>query len=134
MPEAAPAGGAVAAVAPGAAARAGLRAGDVVNTVDGRPLTDVIDCWWQTDEPAFELSIRRKGAERTLRVQRTPGEPLGVTFTDVVFDGVRECENACAFCFVSGLPAGLRPSLYVRDDDYRLSFLSGNFVTLTNLD
>ena len=134
MPEAAPAGGAVAAVAPGAAARAGLRAGDVVTTVDGRPLTDVIDWWWHTDEAEFVLSVLREGAEHTFHVRRVPGEALGVTFTDVVFDGVRECENACAFCFVSGLPAGLRPSLYVRDDDYRLSFLAGNFVTLTNLD
>jgi putative radical SAM enzyme (TIGR03279 family) len=134
MPEATRAGGAVDAVAPGAAARAGLRAGDVVTAVDGRPLTDVIDWWWHTDEPEFVLSVLREGAEHALHVHRTPGEALGVTFTDVVFNGVRECENACAFCFVSGLPAGLRPSLYVRDDDYRLSFLSGNFVTLTNLD
>ncbi|MBN2847587.1 MAG: DUF512 domain-containing protein [Coriobacteriia bacterium] len=134
MREGTGAGGTVAAVAPGAAGRAGLRAGDVVAAVDGRPLTDVIDWWWHTDEPEFTLSVRREGADRTLRVTRTPGEPLGVTFTDVVFDGVRECENACVFCFVRGLPAGLRPSLYVRDDDYRLSFLAGNFVTLTNLD
>jgi len=88
---------------------------------------------WLTGEPSFELLAVRGGERRTLRVERTGGEPLGVSFTTAVFDGIRECENACAFCFVSQLPQGLRGSLYVRDDDYRLSFLSGNFITLTNL-
>jgi putative radical SAM enzyme (TIGR03279 family) len=120
-------------VGPGAAADAGLRTGDVVLAVDGHAVRDVIDWWWLTDEPAFMLSIERDGARLELEVERDSGEPLGVSFEDVVFDGVRECVNACQFCFVSQLPTGLRPSLYVRDDDFRLSFLSGNFVTLTNL-
>ena len=66
-------------------------------------------------------------------LSESTGESLGIEFEDVVFDGVMECANACAFCFVAQLPPGLRPALSVRDDDYRLSFLFGNFVTLTNL-
>ncbi|MBN1192965.1 MAG: DUF512 domain-containing protein [Coriobacteriia bacterium] len=127
-------GGTVTAVGPGAAERAGLRPGDIVTAVDGVPVRDIIDWWWSTDAAAFTVNARRGPAEISFTVERTPGEPLGVTFADRLFDGVRECENACVFCFIAGLPSGMRPALYVRDDDYRLSFLSGNFVTLTNVD
>lgn len=126
-------GGRVVAVSPGAAASAGLRVGDVVRAVDGAPLRDVIDWMWLTDEPEFDLEIVRETTPHVLRVKRTSGEPLGVEFASPLFDPIRECDNACVFCFVSQLPPGLRPSLSVRDDDFRLSFLSGNFVTLTNL-
>ena len=126
-------GGLVVAVGGGAAASAGLRVGDVVCAVDRTPLRDVIDWMWLTDEPAFELEVVRGDAPLTLRVERRSGEPLGVEFASPLFDAIRECDNACVFCFVSQLPPGLRPSLSVRDDDYRLSFLGGNFVTLTNL-
>ncbi len=133
MPEVVQPGGTVATVEPGAASSAGLKPGDVVVAVDGSPVSDVIDWWWLTDEASFTVTVRRGGKETDLTVVRTPGEALGVTFTDTLFTPIRECDNACAFCFVSGLPAGLRPTLYVRDDDFRLSFLSGNFVTLTNV-
>jgi putative radical SAM enzyme (TIGR03279 family) len=79
------------------------------------------------------LRVERAGAVRTVELDRAPGEPLGVAFDTPVFDSIRECDNACAFCFVAQLPKGLRPALYVRDDDFRLSFLTGNFVTLTNV-
>lgn len=127
-------GGVVSRVEPGAARRAGLTVGDIVQAVDNTPLRDVIDWWWLTDEPYVTLDVRRGDERVDIEVEREPGEPLGVGFTETLFDGIRECENACAFCFVSALPAGLRPALYVRDDDFRLSFLAGNFVTLTNLD
>jgi putative radical SAM enzyme (TIGR03279 family) len=74
------------------------------------------------------------GAERGVQLARDLDEGWGLDFDGAVFDGIRECDNACAFCFVAQLPPGLRPSLYVRDDDFRLSFLTGNFITLTNLD
>ena len=125
--------GRVTAVERGAAYAAGLRPGDRVVAVDGQPLRDVIDWMWLTDEPGFELDIERDGQPQTLVVDRADARPLGVSFDATLFDEIRECDNACAFCFVSQLPAGLRASLYVRDDDYRLSFLSGNFVTLTNV-
>lgn len=132
MPEPSRAGGIIAAVDEGAARRAGLLPGDRVLAVDGQPLRDVIDWWWLSDEPAFTVAVERDGARHEIAIQRRPAEPLGVTFTETLFTPIRECDNACAFCFVSELPSGLRPALYVRDDDFRLSFLSGNFVTLTN--
>ncbi len=132
MPDPARSAGVIATVDAGAARRAGIRAGDRVLAVDGQPLRDVIDWWWLSDEPAFAVTLERAGAEREIVVDRRPGEPLGVTFTETLFTPIRECDNACAFCFVAELPPGLRPALYVRDDDFRLSFLSGNFITLTN--
>lgn len=128
-------GGRIAAVEPGSAAEtAGFRVGDRVISVDGHPVRDVLDWQWLTDDDEFDVAIEHDGEIFDLDVVPVIGQPLGVAFEDVVFDGVRECVNACAFCFVTQLPAGLRPSLYVRDDDYRLSFLYGNFITLTNLD
>jgi putative radical SAM enzyme (TIGR03279 family) len=123
-------------VAPASPAdRAGVRAGDRIVAVDGDPVRDVIDWRWLTAEPTFVITLESgvPGAARDVRVDRAWDEPVGVEFDGVVFDGVRTCENSCAFCFVAQLPGGLRPALYVRDDDYRLSFLAGTFITLTNL-
>jgi putative radical SAM enzyme (TIGR03279 family) len=120
-------------VTEGAALRAGVRPGDVVLSVDGHQVRDIIDWWWHTEATRFEMLIERSGEPVTVEVERRADEPVGVVFDGVLFDGIRECENACVFCFVSQLPPGLRRSLYVRDDDYRLSFLAGNFITLTNL-
>ena len=129
------AGGRVAAVEAGSAAdHAGLRAGDVVVLAEGEPIRDVIDWQWAASDGAVDIRVvGADGAARDLTLEREQGESFGIEFDGVVFDGVRECENACQFCFVAQLPAGLRAPLYVRDDDFRLSFLFGNFVTLTNL-
>ena len=128
-------GGRISSVEPdGPAALAGLTAGDVIVSVDSGPLRDVIDWMWNADGDSVDLRVRdARDVERDVVVEREWDEPWGLEFDGVVFDGIRECENACAFCFVAQLPPGMRPSLYVRDDDFRLSFLSGNFVTLTNL-
>jgi putative radical SAM enzyme (TIGR03279 family) len=116
------------------AERGGLEPGDQVRAVDGEPVRDVIDWQWLTEEDTFEVTVVRNDAEHHVLIARSWTGPLGVAFDNVIFDGIRECVNACEFCFVSQLPTGLRPQLSVRDDDYRLSFLTGNFVTLTNLD
>ncbi len=128
-------GGVVCGVAPGSSAEeAGIRAGDRLVSVDGLPLRDVLDWQWLTAEDEFDVGVVSAGArERMVRVVDAAA-PTGVEFADRLFDGVRTCENACGFCFVSQLPPGLRDALYVRDDDFRLSFLDGNFVTLTNVD
>jgi len=119
----------------GAADRAGLAYGDAILAANGHELRDVIDWMWLADESSVEVTMRGSdGVTRDLVLERDLDEGWGFDFENVVFDGIRECDNACSFCFVSQLPGGLRPSLYVRDDDYRLSFLVGNFVTLTNLD
>lgn len=112
----------------------GLVAGETVLAVDGHALRDVLDWLWHADGRTVSLTVLdTAGAVRDARLHRDWDQPWGLTFAGVVFDGVRECDNACAFCFVGQLPQGLRPSLYVRDDDFRLSFLTGNYVTLTNM-
>jgi putative radical SAM enzyme (TIGR03279 family) len=122
----------VVAVAPGSpAATAGLVAGDELLSVNGEAVRDVIRYQLQADEPRVEVEIRRGGIERDLVVEKAAGEPIGLELASAVFDRVRTCDNHCPFCFIYQLPKGMRRSLYVKDDDYRLSFLYGNFTTLT---
>jgi putative radical SAM enzyme (TIGR03279 family) len=122
----------VLAVAPGSpAARAGVLAGDEVLTLNGEVLRDVIRYQVQADEPVVEVELRRGGLERQVRIEKAAGVPLGLELESAVFDRVRTCDNHCPFCFIYQLPKGMRASLYLKDDDYRLSFLYGNFTTLT---
>jgi putative radical SAM enzyme (TIGR03279 family) len=122
----------VVAVAPGSPAdRAGLRPGDEVLAIDGRAPRDVIEWRLLADEADLELDVRRGGLTTTVAVPKREGAPLGVEVSSALFDQVRTCDNHCEFCFIYQLPKGLRPSLYVKDDDYRLSFLYGNYTTLT---
>ncbi len=117
------------------AARAGLRAGDVLLALNGMPLRDVIDVQFYAAEPELEFLIERAGRQKTLYTNRRYGQSLGLAFEAELFDGnIRACRNNCDFCFVSQMAPGLRAALYVKDDDYRLSFLHGNYITLTNLD
>jgi putative radical SAM enzyme (TIGR03279 family) len=115
------------------AARAGLRAGDCLVEVNGLRVRDVIDVQYAAAEEWVEFVVWRDGRLLRKEVERRYGEDIGLSFADDLFDGLRQCDNHCPFCFVKQLPAGLRPSLYIQDDDYRLSFLQGSFVTLTNL-
>ncbi|HYI61272.1 MAG TPA: DUF512 domain-containing protein [Acidimicrobiales bacterium] len=122
----------VVAVVPGSPAqRAGVAVDDEVLAVDGESPRDVIEWRWLTDEPDPVLELRRGGLELTVEVAKAAGEPLGVEVHSSLFDQVRTCDNHCEFCFIYQLPPGMRKSLYLKDDDYRLSFLYGNFTTLT---
>ncbi len=122
----------VVAVAAGSpAARAGVVVGDELLAVNGEAVRDVIRYQVQADEPFVELEIGRGGLEQICTVEKTAGEPLGLELDAAVFDRVRTCDNHCPFCFIYQLPKGMRKSLYLKDDDYRLSFLYGNFTTLT---
>jgi putative radical SAM enzyme (TIGR03279 family) len=115
------------------AARAGLAVGDVLESIDGHEPRDVIDFRRLTDSADPRVVVRRGDAAmpRVVRVAKAAGEPFGVEVSSAVFDRIRTCDNHCAFCFIYQLPKGMRRSLYVKDDDYRLSFLYGNFTTLT---
>src|SRR2546423_1045589 len=122
----------VVAVAPAsAAARGGIEPGDEILELNGRRPRDVIEWQLAVDEPDVELLVQRGGLQLDLRVEKSAGEPFGVEVDTALFDQVRTCDNHCDFCFIYQLPSGLRESLYVKDDDYRLSFLYGNFTTLT---
>lgn len=122
----------VVAVAPGSpAATAGVLAGDELVTLNGEDLRDVIAYQQQADEPLVELDVRRGGLERTVVVEKPAGAPLGLELEHALFDRLQTCDNHCPFCFIYQLPKGMRRSLYLKDDDYRLSFLYGNFTTLT---
>jgi putative radical SAM enzyme (TIGR03279 family) len=122
----------VVAVAPGSpAASTGIQPGDEVLTLNGEALRDVIRYQFQADEPVVELEIRRGGLEQLAVVEKPAGTPLGLELDSAVFDRVQTCDNHCPFCFIHQLPKGMRRSLYLKDDDYRLSFLYGNFTTLT---
>jgi putative radical SAM enzyme (TIGR03279 family) len=122
----------VVAVAPGSPAeRAGLVPGDEVVSIDGKVPRDVLEWRFLVDEADLELDVRRGGVDRTVVVAKRGGEALGAEVHSSVFDQVRTCDNHCEFCFIYQLPKGMRRSLYLKDDDYRLSFLYGNFTTLT---
>jgi putative radical SAM enzyme (TIGR03279 family) len=122
----------VVAVAPGSAAEtAGLQPGDAVLRLNGRVPRDVIEWRLWSDEPDVDLVVSRNGIEFDIDVDKQAGQPLGAEVSSAVFDRVQTCDNHCEFCFIYQLPKGMRRSLYLKDDDYRLSFLYGNFTTLT---
>lgn len=129
------AGGVIAGLVDGGpAARAGLRVGDRLIAIDGMVPRDQTDVRYQLEgQDEVNLDILRDGSVRTIRMEIDGDADPGIEFEQPAFDGLRQCNNNCEFCFIRGLPKGLRRSLYVRDDDYRYSFLFGSFVTLTNL-
>ena len=116
------------------AAAAGLAAGDRILTINGRPLRDAIDFQFYGAEDRLELGVERAGGRRALRLRRRPGIELGVELEAPRPGDIATCANKCVFCFIHQLPRGLRRSLYVKDDDFRLSFLHGNYITLSDLD
>ncbi len=112
-------------------AELGLQSGTELLTVNGREIEDFLDWEFLTADEQFLLHVRQPdGQDIEFDIERPEGLPMGVS---VEPPRIRRCANRCDFCFVDGLPAGLRDTLYIRDDDYRLSFKYGNFATLTNL-
>ena len=97
----------------------------------GRQPRDVLEWQLLADEADLEVELRRRGLERRVTMDKALGEPLGAEVSSALFDQVRTCDNHCEFCFIHQLPPGMRRSLYQKDDDFRLSFLYGNFTTLT---
>lgn len=101
--------------------------------VDGVALRDSIDFMYEAGNDVVEVEIRRNGVPLHHVMERTPGESLGLELADDALEQIITCNNKCPFCFLKGLKPGMRKPLYVKDDDFRLSFLHGNFITLTNL-
>ena len=128
-------GGVISAVEPGSlAALAGLRPGDELLAINDRPLRDIIDVQFYGAEEMLALSVARGGERLRVELERAYDQDLGLSFVNPTFDvDIRRCANNCDFCFVKQNARGMRRSLYIKDDDYRYSFLFGNFVTLTNL-
>lgn len=130
-----PAGAPIAEVEPDSPAYdAGFEPGCRITSVDGHPVRDLIDWRWLSSDDEMTVGyIDLDGERGEVDLERDEGEGWGFSFDGAVFDGIRQCRNACTFCFMRQLPQGMRCSLYLRDDDFRLSFLAGTFVTLTNL-
>src|SRR2546425_834682 len=116
-----------------AAAAAGLTRGDRVLAINGHRLRDAIDFQFHAGEPELELRVERDGTLLTLPLERR-GADLGVELEPPRAGEIATCANKCVFCFIHQLPKGMRRSLYVKDDDFRLSFLHGNYITLSDLD
>ncbi|MCR5648793.1 MAG: DUF512 domain-containing protein [Oscillospiraceae bacterium] len=116
------------------AARARLRPGMLLEKINGHEIRDVLDYRYWSEEPKLLLELRdERGRAIKKRVKKPEGIPLGLDFETYLMDAQRSCANRCVFCFIDQLPKGMRPTLYYKDDDARLSFLQGNYITLTNL-
>ena len=114
------------------AARAGVRPGEALLAINGEPVHDLIDYEYLTAQAQLELALLAPdGARRAVRVAKRDEEPLGLGFATSLMSDMRTCSNRCIFCFVDQMPRGVRKSLSVKDDDWRLSFIMGNYVTLT---
>lgn len=127
-------GGFVTAVEPDSLAhREGIEPGDLITEVNEQPALDILDLMWAMNDDFFELTVVRGGEEYIVEFEPQEGDVLGLSFKEDLFDGVRKCPNNCVFCFVDQQPGGLRPTLNIKDEDYRMSFLHGSFITLTNI-
>ena len=127
-------GGRIAEIEEGSPAfRAGLRPGDEIESVNGIMVRDMLDFMFHSGVRNPSVTYYRDGLERTVRVRKGESQAFGITFEGLVFDRVRPCANKCEFCFVDQDPRDARSTMQIKDDDYRLSMLSGNFITLTNL-
>lgn len=113
---------------------AGINAGERLVSVNGTHVKDIIELSYCLTEEELDLELEGNYVNtRIVHISKLPDEDIGLEFDSAVFDRVRLCANKCKFCFVDQMIPGMRKGLYVRDDDYRLSFLYGNFVTLTNM-
>lgn len=116
------------------AQRAGILPGDGLVSINGHPIADVLDYRFYETERELRLVLARRGEEYVVRLSKPQYAALGLEFDTYLMDRQRCCRNKCVFCFIDQLPKGLRETLYFKDDDDRLSFLFGNYITLTNID
>src|SRR5258708_26009561 len=127
----------------GPADRAGIQPGDLIRTINGHLIRDLVDYRFYVADEELILGFDRQQSAHEVQITKTYDENLGVLFGEEPAPFIRQCANKCVFCFIKGLPErftpvsglehGMRSSMYIKDDDYRYSFLFGNFITLTNL-
>lgn len=111
--------------------KVGIRAGDYLLRINGKTVRDVIDCHFYMQENRLKVDLRKESGELwEIDISKDEGEGLGIELSPFK---IKQCRNRCIFCFVNHLPKGMRKSLYIKDEDYRMSFLYGNYITLTNL-
>lgn len=122
-------------VHPGSIAQdAGLQAGDAILAVNGKKINDILEFRFITADEEYELTVEKAdGSKEIITVENEYNEELGVDFEKALISGARSCANKCIFCFIDQMPPNMRETLYFKDDDSRLSFLQGNYVTLTNM-
>ena len=115
-------------------AQAGLCAGDIILEMNGAKIRDIFDYHYYSDDEVVDIKVQGPdGSIRVCHVEKEIGQDLGITFENGLMDDYRSCHNQCIFCFIDQMPPGMRDTLYFKDDDTRLSFLQGNYVTLTNI-
>ncbi len=111
-----------------------IEVGDILLSINNKPIEDIIDYLYLIADDYIEIDIKKKNGEIwTLEIDKLPDEDLGIEFEHPIMDCAKDCDNKCVFCFIDQLPTGMRQTLYFKDDDSRLSFLQGNFITLTNI-
>ncbi|WP_050748607.1 PDZ domain-containing protein [Halothermothrix orenii] len=113
----------------------GLKPGDTILEINGKKINDYIDYQLEISEDFIDILIKKKNGDYwDINVEKDYSQRLGIELEGIIYDGLKRCQNDCLFCFVKQMPPGLRKTLYLKDDDYRFSFLQGSFITLTNLD
>ena len=116
------------------AEKAGIQVGEQLLTINGHTIVDVLDYRFYGYDPLSRVELKTaSGDVRTVTIRKAEGQDLGLNFDTYLMDEMRSCANHCIFCFVDQMPPGMRKTLYFKDDDARLSFLQGNYITLTNL-
>lgn len=125
----------IATVKPGSiAAEMEMETGDILLEINGNEIEDIFDYQYYVEDEYIEVLVQKPdGEEWLLEIDKDPDEDLGITFENGLMDEYRSCHNKCIFCFIDQMPKGMRDTLYFKDDDSRLSFLQGNYVTLTNM-
>ena len=111
----------------------GIAAGDILLSINGREIRDVLDYRFYLTDTKVELLLSRDGEKYTVNIRKQQYDDIGLEFETPLMDKKQSCHNKCIFCFIDQLPEGMRETLYFKDDDSRLSFLHGNYITLTNL-
>ena len=112
----------------------GIEVGDLLISINGEPIHDIIEYRFLLSDEYLEVEIQKQNREVYIyEIEKDYDDDLGIEFTNPIIDKAKSCRNKCVFCFIDQLPKGMRETLYFKDDDSRLSFLQGNFVTLTNM-